>query len=433
MAMGKNKMASHKLPSVLMFGWEFPPFNSGGLGTACEGLSKALASSGVDLTFVLPIKIPLKASWCRFVFANESSDLLDESRITRLFAGYQSHASDSRVYTSQYGLPAHISGNLIERVRAYAQRAPAIAKRYQHSIIHAHDWLTYPAGIAAKEVSGKPLVAHIHATEFDRSGGDSVNSEVFNIELQGFRKADMVVAVSGRTKKKVIEKYGISPDKVKVVYNGIDFNNNSAVVEHKLDKLKRDGNSIVLYVGRITLQKGPDYFVEMAEKVLRYEPDTFFVVSGSGDMEEQMIRSVASKGLSGKFIFCGFLRGEELAKIYKAADIFVMPSVSEPFGLVPLEAMIYDVPVLISKESGVSEVLSTALKSHFWDVDDMTDKVVGVLRHKKLKNHLSVCGKEEVKTIHWKKAADSLVAIYESLTSSPSLQPAFSPVFYHSV
>ncbi len=422
-------MASSKLPSVLMFGWEFPPFNSGGLGVACEGLTKALSASGVDLTFVLPFKIPTSVPWCKFVFANESAIFKSEAQIKTLFAGYQSHSDI--FYTDKYGLPKNISGNLVERVRAYALGAPAIAKTVEHSVIHAHDWLTYPAGIAAKEVSGKPLVAHVHATEFDRSGGDSVNEEVYRVELEGFKKADRVVTVSGRTRQKVIEKYGISPDKVKVVYNGIEFNNNQSTIEHNLHRLKQAGASIVLYVGRITLQKGPDYFVDMAKRVLSYEPNTFFVVSGSGDMEGDMIRRVASSGLSDKFIFCGFLRGDELARVYKAADIFVMPSVSEPFGLVPLEAMISEVPVLISKESGVSEILSTALKSHFWDIDDMADKVVSVLHHKKLKNHLGVHGREEVKTIHWKKAADSLISVYNSLDNAFSMfllpsSPAFA-------
>jgi len=404
-----------------MFGWEFPPFNSGGLGVACEGLSKALTSSGVDLTFVLPFKIPISVPWCRFVFANESTDLMAESQMRGLFSGYNSHSTYIKNNEVQdNGLPEVLSGDLIERVRAYSLKAGAIAKKNRHSVIHAHDWLTYPAGIEAKKVSGKPLVAHIHATEFDRSG-ENINKDIFNIELEGFRKADMVVAVSGRTRKKVIEKYGISPDKVKVVHNGIEFKNNFSSIEHNLERLKKIGNSVVLFVGRITMQKGPDYFVTMAEKVLQYEPKTFFVVSGSGDMEGQMIKMVASRGLSSKFIFCGFLRGEELNQVYKAADIFVMPSVSEPFGLVPLEAMISEVPVLVSKESGVSEVISTALKSHFWDTDDMADKVLSVLHHKKLRDHLSVNGREEVKTIHWKKAADSLISLYNSLDNAFSM------------
>lgn len=403
-----------------MFGWEYPPFNSGGLGVACEGISKALVASGVDLTFVLPFKIPVCPPWCRFVFADESSDLC-ESQIKNLYAGYASHRGSAE--SKKYGLPASVSGSIMERVRAYSKRAPVIAQENSHSVIHAHDWLTFPAGIAAKETSGRPLVAHIHATEFDRSGSDNVNKDIYNIELEGFRRADAIVAVSERTKKKVINKYGISPEKVKVVYNGIEFKNNFAATEHNLEKLKKDGNSVVLFVGRITLQKGPDYFVSMAEKVLAYEPKTFFVVSGSGDMEGEMIRRVAEKGLSNKFIFCGFLRGDELDRVYRAADIFVMPSVSEPFGLVPLEAMVSEVPVLISKESGVSEILSSALKSNFWDIDDMADKVISVLRHKKLKNHLSVNGNKEVKTIHWAKAANKLLTIYNELAQDRSFIP----------
>jgi len=424
-----KKVANLKSPNVLMFGWEFPPFNSGGLGVACEGLSKALASSGVPLTFVLPFKIPISAPWCKFVFANESSETLDDTQIRKLFSGYQSHSYFSGI--KKYGLPEFISGDLIERVRGYAKAAPNIARKNKHSVIHAHDWLTYPAGIAAKETSGKPLVVHVHATEFDRSGSDSVNKDIYNIELEGFRRADAIAAVSEWTKKKIVNKYGIPAGKVKVVYNGIEFSNNGAVIEQNLGRLKQNGAKIVLFVGRITLQKGPDYFVSMAEKVLAHEPNTFFVVSGSGDMEGEMIRQVASRGLSAKFIFCGFLRGEELNRVYKAADIFVMPSVSEPFGLVPLEAMISEVPVLVSKESGVSEILASALKSHFWDIDDMADKVISVLRHKKLQNHLSVNGREEVKAIHWKTAAESLISLYNSLDNAFSMfllpsAPAFA-------
>jgi glycosyltransferase involved in cell wall biosynthesis len=411
-----------------MFGWEFPPFNSGGLGVACEGLSKALASSGVDLTFVLPFKVPVSVPWCKFIFADESSDLMDDIQIRSLFAAYQSHSNslDAR----KYGLPASISGDLIERVRSYASKAGKIAKKNNHSVIHAHDWLTYPAGIVAKKASGKPLIAHIHATEFDRSGSDSVNTDVYNIELEGFRQADAIVAVSDRIKETVVKKYGVLPNKVKVIHNGVDFQKSNGNIPKTLDKIKSNGGRIVLFAGRITLQKGPDYFVAMAEKVLAYEPNTFFVVSGSGDMEEAMIRMAASRGLSSKFIFCGFLRGEELATVFKAADIYVMPSVSEPFGILPLEVMISDTPVLISKESGVSEVVNCVLKSHFWDIDDMSDKVLSVLHYRKLKKHLSINGREEVKAIHWKKAAQSLISLYNSLDNAFSMflfsgSPAF--------
>ena len=412
-----------------MFGWEFPPFNSGGLGVACEGLSKALSASGVDLTFVLPFKIPISVPWCKFVFANESEETLNEAQIKGLYSGYQSH-SHSSGKTSKYGLPEFVSGNLMQRVKAYADKAPAIARKNKHSVIHAHDWLTYPAGIAAKEASGKPLVVHAHATQFDQCAGDNVNREVYNIELEGYKQADAIIAISNRVKDTLIKKYKISPDKIKVVHNGVEFQKSHGGTPSFIKKIKESGGKIVLFAGRITIQKGPDYFVSMARKILDHEPNTFFIVSGSGDMENQMIREVSGLGISNNFIFCGFLRGEELATIYRDSDIYVMPSVSEPFGLLPLECMISDTPVLISKESGVSEVTNCVLKSHFWDVDDMTDKVISVLRHHKLKNHLEINGREEVKTIHWKKAAESLISVYNSLDNAFSMllfpsSPAF--------
>lgn len=400
-----------------MFGWEFPPYNSGGLGVACEGLSKALCAKGVDLTFVLPYKIPLMANWCRFVFADTDTVFQTAEEHIAMTSGYQSHQVEERgsKIVSGYQRPAGLPKSIFERVLAYGQRSGVIAEKVEHSIIHTHDWLTYPAGIKAKKASGKPLVAHIHATEFDRCGGSNVNKNIFAIESQGFREADMVVAVSGRTRETVIEKYGVSPKKVEVVHNGVEFAEHNSRLPEDLEVLKKYGANIVLFVGRITLQKGPDYFVALAEKVLRFEPKTFFVVSGSGDMEEAMIQEVSKRGLSSHFIFCGFLRGEELRRIYKAGDVFVMPSVSEPFGIVPLEAMLSDTPVLISKESGVSEVVSSALKSHFWDVDDMTDKVVSVLRHKKLKEHLQINGKKEARSINWNKSANSLLRLYKNL------------------
>jgi glycosyltransferase involved in cell wall biosynthesis len=412
-------MTNFKSPNVLMFGWEFPPFNSGGLGVACEGLSKALSASGVGLTFVLPIKVPISVPWCKIVFANES-DLVDETEIKSLFSGYNSH-SQSSFKTGKYGLPEFVSGSLMQRVKAYALKAPAIARKNKHSVIHAHDWLTYPAGIAAKETSGRPLVVHVHATQFDQSAGDNVNREVFNVELEGYHRADVVIAISNRVKETLINKYKISPDKIKVVHNGVEFQKSNAGTPSFIRKIKDSGGKIVLFAGRITIQKGPDYFVAMAKKILEHEPNTFFIVSGSGDMEGQMIREVSRLGISRNFIFCGFLRGEELATIYRDSDIYVMPSVSEPFGILPLECMISDTPVLISKESGVSEVANCVLKSHFWDIDDMADKVISVLRHHKLKNHLRADGREEVKTIHWKKAAESLISVYNSLDNAFSM------------
>ncbi len=409
-------MIASNSPKVLMFGWEFPPYNSGGLGVACEGLSKALSASGVDLTFALPFQIPVTPSWCKFAFPSSKNNILNKEDISSMFAGYGSN-NKLKNNTPEF---RKASKSLMDRVLAYEIDGAYIASQNKHSIIHAHDWLTYPAALSAKRISGKPLIAHVHATEFDRSGGDSVNREIYNIEKSTLRVADKIVTVSSRTKDIVSNKYGIQKDKIHVVYNGVDFTEQKKVNDVR-DIINKGDNGIVLFVGRITFQKGPEYFVNMAEKVLSKRPNTLFVISGSGDMEDYMVRLVAEKGLSSKFIFCGFLRGEELTRVYNSADIFVMPSVSEPFGIVPLEAMCANVPVLVSKESGVSEIISHALKSHFWDIDDMADKVVGVLNYKNLKNKLSTEGNKEVRNIHWKKAADSLISVYNSLDNAFSM------------
>lgn len=416
-------MKANNSPKVLMFGWEFPPYNSGGLGVACEGLSKALSASGVDLTFALPFQMPSTPSWCKFAFPDISKNKkIKKEDISAMFAGYGSHNKLNN------NSPEFVraSRSLMDRVLAYEHDATYIAMNNDHSIIHAHDWLTYPAALSAKRVSQKPLIAHVHATEFDRSGGDSVNREIYNIEKSTLKVADKIVTVSNRTKNIVSDRYGIQKDKIHVVYNGVDFTEQKNIDDIK-DIIKKGDNGVVLFVGRITFQKGPEYFVNMAEKVLSKRPNTLFVVSGSGDMEDYMVGLVAKRGLSSKFIFCGFLRGEELTKIYNSADIFVMPSVSEPFGIVPLEAMCANVPVLVSKESGVSEIISHALKSHFWDIDDMADKVVSVLNYKNLKNKLSLEGNKEVRNIHWKKAADSLISVYNSLDNAFSMFLLSSP------
>jgi glycosyltransferase involved in cell wall biosynthesis len=360
--------------------------------------------------------VPIYSSWCNFVFADEEKEFETTSEIMNAMAGYQSQINTFEKFSVKEIPNRPAEKSLVARVKQYASFAPAIARKNKHSIIHAHDWLTYLAGISARKASGKPLVAHVHATEFDRSGSDNVNSEIADIEYKGLNDADMVVTVSERTKKQIIKKYGVAERKVNVVYNGTEFNFSENIeVPSMIRKLKEKGASIVLFAGRITIQKGPDYFVALADKVLKFEPNTFFVVSGNGDMEEKMLQEVASRGIANNFVFCGFLRGDELAQVYKSADIYVMPSVSEPFGLLPLEVMLTETPVLVSKESGVSEIIKNALKSHFWDVDDMTDKVISVIRNKNLKQHLRHNGREEARTIHWGKAANSLVSLYNSL------------------
>lgn len=408
-----------------MFGWEFPPHNSGGLGVACKGIVDSLCSKGTNVTFVLPKKVPLGEPVNRVVFADKGNEMLSTRGVDVLLMPYVTTES----YSNNLNKEEVISKNkkrrstgyaktLVEEVYRYGELAGDLAEEEGHDVIHAHDWLSFEAGISAKNVSGKPLVAHIHATEFDR-GGENVNSQIYEIERRGLHAADCVVAVSNLTKDIVVNRYGVPESKVTVVHNGIREEDYSQVLEESpasvVSKLKDHGYKIVLFVGRITFQKGPDYFVKMAQKVRSYEPNTFFVVCGSGDMERQMVREVAAAKMSDRFIFTGFLRGNALNTVYKAADIYIMPSVSEPFGLTPLEAMIQNTPVLISRQSGVSEVVNHALKADFWDTDDMTNKVVSVLRNPSLYQCLRTNGKTEVSNVNWCSATEKLVSLYRQL------------------
>ena len=284
-------------------------------------------------------------------------------------------------------------------------------------MIHAHDWLSFPAGLRAKEVSGKPLIVHVHATEFDRTGGNGVNPEVYAIEKEGMTRADRVVTVSHFTKNLVTRHYGVPDYKVTVVHNGIDFEVKPRLDE-RLSALKRRGERLILFVGRITLQKGPDYFLQAARRVIDLEPGVTFVMVGSGDMTGQIVEQAAALGLGQRFIFAGFLRGDELDAIYQAADLLVMPSVSEPFGLTPLESLANGTPVLVSRQSGVSEVLRHALKVDFWDIDEMVNQIIAVLRHPPLKRTLAVYGQTDARRVTWSAAAEKCLNIYRSLVGA---------------
>jgi glycosyltransferase involved in cell wall biosynthesis len=308
---------------------------------------------------------------------------------------------------------------LVDEVRRYGILAQALAKNESFDVIHAHDWLSYLAGIEAKRVSGKPLIVHVHATEFDRTGSGSVNQQVYDIERAGMQAADTVIAVSAYTKQVVIDRYGISPDKIEVVHNGIDFDDcaYAQASNELMQALRESGNRIVLFVGRITLQKGPDYFIELAKRVSDLRPNTVFVIVGSGDMQGQIAAQAAQAGIAHRVFFIGFLRGEELGKAYRAADVLVMPSVSEPFGIVPLESLVNGTPVLISKQSGVSEVLRHALKVDFWDINEMVNQLVSVLDHKSLQTCLSENGEREARGQVWDRAAQTCAGIYKKVYS----------------
>lgn len=395
---------------VLTFGWDYPPMRNGGLGVACQGLTEELLEAGVEVIFVLP-REQHTTQGPRFRFANTLP--------TRV---YQVHSSlvpyQNGVGTFEMVLPGgkriRFSRSIIEEARRYAEAAFSIAKEEEFDIIHAHDWTSYLAGIAAKSASGKPLILHVHATSFDQAGGVHVDPTIYEIERAAFNEAESIVAISEYTRSIVVERYGVSPDKVTVVHNGIKPYTPPELAP-ALKELKAHGKKIIFYHGRITIQKGVDYFVRAARKVVDYDPNVIFVISGWGDMEHQIMHLVGSLGLSSNFIFAGALWDEERDRMYQSADLLVMPSVSEPFGLVPLEAMQHGTPTLISKQSGVAEVLTHTLKVDFWDVDEMANKMIAALKYPALHGQLVREGKLELLRITWKRAAQKVIELYHRL------------------
>ena len=423
---------------VLMFGWEFPPHISGGLGTASFGLTKALLKTGIEIIFVVPkaygdeepgqvrllnaseVLVDLsdeifKEHWSKLSYVEVDSAVLpyigEEEYyevLKQLESGEEAKnlAGSSRTYAFSGGY----GKNLLEEVERYALVGGAIAQQYDFDIIHSHDWLTYMAGVEAKRVSGKPLVVHMHATEFDRSG-EHVNQQVYEIERKGMETADMVIAVSNMTRSIVINRYGIDPAKVVTVHNGVE----PPAAGRDLDTKKHVREKVVTFLGRITYQKGPEYFIEAAHKVLQKTPDVRFVMAGSGDLLPKMIRRVAELGIATKFHFTGFLKGDDVDTMFGMSDVYVMPSVSEPFGISPLEAMRSNVPVIISKQSGVSEILKHAIKIDFWDIDAMADAIYGLVRYDSLPEMFKSHGKEEVEHIKWDQAGVKVKAVYDQV------------------
>ncbi len=285
----------------------------------------------------------------------------------------------------------------------------ALIAREQFDVVHAHDWLTYPAGIAAAKISGKPLLVHVHSTEFDRAG-NNVNQRVYDIERAGMHAADRVIAVSQMTKSICVRRYGIRPDKIDVVYNGVERESQQPARGVRIES----GDHIVLFLGRITMQKGPEYFIAAAKRVLEKVQNVKFVLAGSGDMALRMIELAANMGIGHKVLFTGFLRGRDVDRVFRMADCYVMPSVSEPFGIAALEAISHDVPVILSKTSGASEVLTHVLKVDFWDIDDMANKIVAVLRYPPLRQTLREHGSFELHRLTWEGAAERCVTSYQA-------------------
>jgi len=422
---------------VLMFGWEFPPHISGGLGTACFGLSRGMSAiPDLDILFVVPkaygdedqsrislmgagdvtldlreIKehnfvkdlsyIEVNSNLVPYTSPEEYEELVNkaEHKGKKLI---QTTMGGQLNFTGKYGK------NLYEEIGNYALVAGEIALKEEFDIIHSHDWLTYPAGIAAKRASGKPLVIHVHATDFDRSGGN-VNPTVFEIEKTGMHLADKIIAVSNLTRNTVIEKYGIDPDKVVTVYNAVDPISNN----EKLQLKRGITDKVVTFLGRVTLQKGPEYFVQAAYRVLQKMDNVRFVMAGSGELLEKMILWTSSLGISDRFHYTGFLKGDDVFKMFSISDVYVMPSVSEPFGISPLEAMQSNVPSIISYQSGVAEILNYAIKVDFWDVDALADAIYGLLTYPALSKTFKKQGMEEVHEMKWENSGKKVFSIYK--------------------
>ena len=425
---------------VLMFGWEFPPHIAGGLGTACYGMTKGLAYNDVDVLFVMPsasgdedqsaVKIinasdvavdtvsttvdeflgkvqfvHIGSNMVPYVDPQDFNTMVEEER-KRQIKGFRVQYGQKYKFSGKYG------ANLMEEVARYAMVGATIAmqRKDEFDVIHAHDWLTYLAGIAAKQLTGKPLVIHVHATSFDRASDDKIDTRVFDLEKRGMEAADKVIAVSELTRNIVINRYGIDPDKVVAVHNAVDFSG-----RENLEVERNVKDKVVTFLGRVTYQKGPEYFIEAAAKVLKRCNNVRFVMAGSGDMLNRCIRHVARLGISDRFHFTGFLRGVEVQKMFALSDVYVMPSISEPFGISPLEAMQTNVPSIISKQSGCAEILNYALKVDFWDVDAMSDAIYGLLNYPAISALAARCGYEEVNSLKWNNAAAKVKAVYESV------------------
>ncbi len=393
-----------------MFGWEFPPFSSGGLGTACLGITKGLSKLGASVIFVIPKMLSHASSkYAKLIAAD--AEAIENVHILGINSALVAYATSESYHShtlNRKGVHAEsiYGANLFQEVERYALQAASIAKNEDFDIIHCHDWMTYKAGINAKKISGKKLIAHIHATEFDRSGGNP-NPHVYQIEKAGFEAADKIIAVSRYTKSIVMRNYGIHSGKIEVVHNAVDHKtyNQGSFNIRKIDKL-------VLFLGRVTLQKGPDYFIQAARKVSEKIPNTKFVMAGDGDMLPRMIDFAAHLGIADKILFTGMIKHEDADKLYKMADLYIMPSVSEPFGITTLEAIKNGTPVIISKQSGVSEVITHALKVDFWDINEMANKIIAALTYSPLHETLKENSSMEVHQISWENSAKKILEVY---------------------
>lgn len=390
-----------------MLGWELPPHNSGGLGVACLQLCRTLAKKGADISFVVPYDATHTFSFMEVISANIASPSL----ISGVY--------DSTHYTSSSTSKAT---NLYEVEHHYALSMDSLIDGREFSVIHAHDWLTFRAALRVRELTHKPLILHVHSIESDRAGTNGGNPMVKEIEQLGFLMADHIIAVSELTKQNIARDYHIPASKISVAHNSIDFEDMDTLDSDNsyqlLHQLKQSGYKVVVNIGRLTIQKGLPHLLAAAKEVIAREPKTVFLIVGSGEQYRELVGLAASFGISRNVIFTGFQRGKAWRDAFGIADLFVMPSISEPFGLTPLEAAVYGTPSLISRQSGVSEVLKNCLKVDYWDTLSMADAIINAVRHDSLRAELSKNVSRELDRLSWDKAADTVLNRYRHVTEA---------------
>ncbi|MCB5266990.1 MAG: glycosyltransferase family 4 protein [Candidatus Cloacimonetes bacterium] len=432
---------------ILMFTWEFPPLISGGLGMACYGMIKALLAQGIKIDLVLPTKefvyFPMRQVedvdtlpvvfvdaekqksyvYNTFNTVEERLEFIGISQQPESYFQLADIRRDSIALKKEYWLSetvnmeerelwqemtANLIGeeDLIRKVQEYTLRAEKLAKSLEYDLIHAHDWLCYPAGMLARKIGGKPLIVHIHATEFDRAGGPG-DERIHKIEHAGMTVADKVIAVSQYTAQMIMSRYRIDTAKIKIVHNAFSVPDDAVIAKQRIFK-----GPVILFLGRITLQKGPDYFLEMSQRVLATHPEARFIMAGTGDMSRKLLRRSASLKLRNRFLFTGFLNRKQVERILQAADIYVLPSVSEPFGISPLEAMAFGITSIISKQSGVAEVVHHAFKIDFWDTDLWVETINHLIENPQNCVKMGIDGMHEVNRIQWDEAAEKIRQLY---------------------
>ncbi len=396
-----------------MLGWELPPHYSGGLGIVCYQLSRYLADKGADIEFV----IPFEADYTSVDFMKvTSASSFKHASIAHILGSYDSYKFSEKVEIDTEEIPMNLSIHDLQRI--YSRNVERLAAVREFDVVHAHDWLTFTAGILAKQRTGKPLIVHVHSTEFDRAGGHEGNPEVHDIEFHGLMMADQIIAVSETTKRGIVEGYGIDPDKIEVVHNRMDIDHRhvteSANVYVYLEAMREQGYKVILSAGRLTIQKGLTHLLRAFEKVVAKRPKTLLLIVGSGDQYTELIELAAELEISENVIFAGYQlgTGKSWRDGFKVSDLFVMPSVSEPFGLTPLEAIAYGIPSLISKQSGISEVLTNVLKVDFWDEDAMANEIISVISNEGLQASLHTNSYAEFLGLTWHDSAEDIMKLY---------------------